>query len=128
MQGAGELLAAAHVELTVRVAEVVLNGLRAQEERRGGLAHGAAAGEEQRDLQLLRCQVVERRRVAAPRGLAGRRELAARPLGPRRRAEVVERREGRAQLVAGVAPTARPPEQRTVGEARARLLEAIGRA
>src|SRR2546423_10240403 len=85
-----ELVARPDAELPIDVPQVVLDRLRAEEEPRGGLARRAAAGEEQRDLELLGCQVSERAGVAAPRRFTGGRQLGARKLRPRRRSKPVE--------------------------------------
>ena len=75
-------------ELAVDVAQVVLDGLRAEEQRRGGLARRPAARPAARDLQLLRRQVgraspASRRRAVSPVA----RSSARGPVGPRRGAE-----------------------------------------
>src|SRR2546423_3435972 len=85
-----ELVARPDAELPIDVPQVVLDRLRAEEEPRGGLARRAPAREEQRDLELLRCQVSEGAGGAAPRRLAGGGELRARKLGPRRGSEPLE--------------------------------------
>src|SRR5437016_14264068 len=82
-----ELVARPDAELPIDVPQVVLDRLRAEEEFRGGLARRAAAGEEQRDLELLGRQVSERAGVAPPRRFPGGAQLGARKLRPRRRTE-----------------------------------------
>src|SRR4029079_510708 len=69
-----ELLPRVDRELPVRVAEGVLDRLRAEEERGRGLAGRPALGEQERDLELLRRQLVDGARLAAPRRLAGGRQ------------------------------------------------------
>src|SRR3954454_25396647 len=59
----GQLGAVAHVELAVDVAEVELDRLRAQEQRVGDALIRPALGDQHRDLQLLRGQLV----AAGPR-------------------------------------------------------------
>ena len=85
-----ELLARVDPELQVDVAQVVLDRLGAQEQRRGGLARGPAGGEHQGDLQLLGCQLVDRVGLTAAKRLAGRLELGPCPLGPRLSVECAE--------------------------------------
>src|SRR3954451_24774478 len=122
-----QLLARGDAELLVDVPQVVLDGLRTQEDRRGRLAGGLAVGQEARDLALLRRQLIECRRVATARGCAGRRQLGAGLIGPRRRAEALERLERRVQLVARADALARAPQARPVGQPRARGLEHVRR-
>ena len=55
-----ELRARLHVELAERLAQVVLDRARADEELRGDLAVGVALRREARDLRLLRRELVER--------------------------------------------------------------------
>ena len=88
----GELLARVDPELAVDRGEVVLDRLGADEDRRSGLARGHPVREQPCDLQLLRREVVERRVVAPPRGLPGRRQLDAGLFGPWLRAEPGTRR------------------------------------
>src|SRR5437016_7370260 len=94
-----ELVARSDAELPIDVPQVILDRLRAEEEPRGGLARRAAAGEQQRDLELLGRQVSERAGVAAPRRLSGRGELGARELRPRRRSKPVEELERAPELL-----------------------------
>ncbi len=67
------------------------------------------------------------RRNAPPGGDARRRELGARLVGPGRGPEVLERRQGTGEVLAGVRPAPRAPQPRAVGEERPRRLEAVGR-
>src|SRR4051812_17706766 len=94
-----ELVARMDAELPIHVTKVVLDRLGTEEERRGSLARRFPLGEETRDLQLLRCEIVERARVAAARRLASGRELRPSLLGPRTGAERLEHRQGLAQLL-----------------------------
>src|SRR4051812_48690878 len=87
-------------ELPIHVTQVVLDCLGTEEERGSRLARRLPVGEETRDLQLLRREVVERARVAAARRLARGRELRPSLLGPRMRAERLEHRQSLAQLLA----------------------------
>ena len=66
-QDSREFVARVDAELLVHVAQVVLDGLRAQEQRGRGLPGGLPPGEQDGDLQLLRGQLVERVRVPARR-------------------------------------------------------------
>src|SRR3954463_15398763 len=70
-----KLLARVDPELPVDVAEVVLDGLRAQEQLGRRLARGVPVGEEHADLELLRGELVEARRVAPTCALAGGKEF-----------------------------------------------------
>src|SRR3954452_19946619 len=95
-----ELVARMDAELPIHVTQVVLDRLGTEEERRGSLARRLPLGEETRDLQLLRREVVEGARVAAARRLARGRQLRPSLLGPRMRAELLEHRQSLAQLLA----------------------------
>src|SRR6476619_1754900 len=86
------------IELSVDVPEVVLDRLRAEERRRCRLASRSPLCQQERDLELLRCQLVQRRDVAPPGRLSRRVELRACELCPRRRADLVEGVDSRAQL------------------------------
>jgi hypothetical protein len=81
---------------------VVLDGLRADEELRRYRLVRRALADEPGDLQLLRRELGQRAEVALAGGLAGRAQLAARTVGPRRCAETVEAVDGVAQVPAGV--------------------------
>ena len=106
-------------ELQEDLAQVVLDRLGAHEELRGGVAVARPGGDELGDAQLLRGEVVDRRRVALARALARGVELAAGALRPEVRADALERLEGRAQLRArlDLAPVA--AQALAVGELRA---------
>src|SRR5437868_7434859 len=93
-----ELRARADAQLSVHAAEVILDRLRTEEHRCGGLACRAALRQQERDLQLLRCQLVERRRVSLARLLARRLELRTGEIRPRRCTKRVERFERRTPL------------------------------
>jgi len=69
-----------HVELQEHLVEVVLDGLRAEEELRGDAAVATAAGRELCDAPLLRRQLVERAWIAGAGRLTGRVQLLTRPL------------------------------------------------
>src|SRR3954447_8941116 len=95
-----KLVTRMNAELPIDVTEVVFDRLGTEEERRGRLARRLPLGEETRDLQLLRREVVERARVAAARRLARGRELRPSLLGPRVRTERLEHRQSLTQLLA----------------------------
>ena len=67
-----QLAARADVELAVRVAEVELDRLRAEEEARADFLVRQAFGGGKGDLQLLWRQLLVRRRPSAPQALATR--------------------------------------------------------
>ena len=98
-----------------------------------GLRNSAAAAsrvvrppaEHAGDLQLLRREVVEAGGAAALRRLAGRAQLGGGPVGPRHRAEPLERRERRAQRRAGVDPPLEPAQAGAVGELGPGRLERV---
>ena len=87
----GEFLAGVDVELLVDVAEVVIDRLGTQEQRRRRLSDGYATGELERDPQFLGCWLVNRGWVAPSQRLAGGGELDPRALGPRSRTQLLER-------------------------------------
>src|SRR4051794_21579516 len=120
-----ELLPRVDRELAIRVAEVVLDRLRAEEERRRGLPRRPSLGEQERDLELLRRQLVERARLPAPGRLAGRGQLRPRELRPRRGTEVVEDADRPPEALARVATPTGAPEASAVGELGARGLEHV---
>src|SRR5690349_20145900 len=94
----GQLDGRGDAELHEDLAQVVLHGLGADEDLRRDLAVARAAGDERRDPQLLRGQIVDRRGVALAGALPRGVELATGALGPRRRAEPLEELVRRAQL------------------------------
>src|SRR3954471_18125061 len=124
-EGLRELVAGVDVELHVDVAEVVLDRLGAEEQRRGGLARRLARGEQEPDLQLLGRERVDRAWLAPAQRLARGRELRAGAVGPRPRVEALERLPRRAPLLAGAHPLARATQSLAVGQPRARRLEAV---
>jgi hypothetical protein len=107
--------------------QVILDGLRAQEQGSGGFPGRAPLGQAQRDLDLLRGQVVERGLVSPPGGLAGRGELGPCHLRPRVGAEAVEHVDRGAKLLAGPDPLPLPPQPGAVGQVRAGGLEGVRR-
>lgn len=78
------------------MAEVVLDGLRAEEERRGDLAVGHALRNEQRDLQLRRREVVGARRLLGAR--AGRAAGPSRWCSSSARSKCLVNSAGRARI------------------------------
>ena len=120
-----QLGAGAHPELQVHVAQVVLDRLRAEEQRGGGLPRGPPAGEHAGDLQLLRRQVVEAGGAAALGGLAGGAQLGGRLVGPRDGAEPLERRERGPQVRAGVDAALQAAQPGAVGQLGAGGLEVV---
>src|SRR4051812_34080200 len=122
-----ELVARMDSELPIHVTQVVLDRLGTEEKRRGSLTRGLPLGEETRDLQLLRREVVERARVAAASGLARGRKLRASLLGPRARAERFEHPQSLAQLLARSDALPRTSEARAASQARDSALESVGR-
>jgi hypothetical protein len=104
---------------------VVLDRLRAEEQRGGGLPGRAAPGQAQRDLQLLGCQVVEGRHIPSSCGLTGSGELGPGHRRPRVGAKAVEDVDRGAQLLTGPEPLPLPPEAGTVGQVRAAGFERV---
>src|SRR6266550_8113839 len=88
---AGQLGARADSELAERVVQVELDCLRTEEERRGRLSVRLPLGDDQRDLELLRCQLVARGGVGWAQACAGGSELCPGARAPRDRAQAVER-------------------------------------
>src|SRR4051794_11536932 len=146
------LLARVDRELAVRVAEGVLDRLRAEEERRRRLTGRPALGEQARALELLRRAPVPPARLAAPgrrpvgeegrglelvrRGPVARTRLGApgrlaggAPPRPRqlrrgRRAEIVDHADRARQALAGVDAPPRAPQAGAVGEPGSRAPQA----
>src|SRR5712671_3367158 len=112
----GELAARCDAELAVDAAQVVLDRLGTEVELGGGLSCRQARGKFEGDLQLARCELVERAWIAFARRLTRGCELEARALGPRLGAELAEGREGRAQVRTGIAPAARAAQALAVGQ------------
>ena len=79
-----------HAELAEDLAQVIVDRARAEEQLCRDLAVGHAFGHETGDLQLLRGELVERRRVAPPGRLAGRAEFGRGALLPGRRPDLAE--------------------------------------
>src|SRR6267378_3043663 len=102
---AGEADAPGHVELPVDLAQVVVDGGRAEEQLGGDVPVGGSDGGQPGDLSLLRGEP-----RAVPAGafhgvLAGGCQLGACSPGEAEGAHSLEAVEGGAELAAGVAPT-----------------------
>src|ERR1700722_18490570 len=95
----GQLPARVDAELEIDVAEVVLDRLRAEEHRGRSLSRGLARGEQQGDLKLLRCELVDRARIPPPNRLTRRRQLGAGPLAPQTGVEPLKRLQRSAKLL-----------------------------
>src|ERR1700748_138308 len=85
-----ELVAGLHSELAERLAQVIVDGVGANEQPRGGFLVRGAGGREPGDLGFLEAQVVARLDGPFARVLARRLELAASALGERLHAELGE--------------------------------------
>ena len=107
--------------------EVVLDGLWAQVQPGGCLAGGRPFRQGQRDLQLLRSQLLAETIVADPRGLAARLQLAHRPVRPRRGTELVEGFQRCAQLLASLDALAHTAQPLAEVQLSARTLESVRR-
>src|SRR3954470_7817558 len=111
------------VELQEHLVQVVLDGLRAEEELRSDVAVAAAPRRELCDPPLLRRQLVERARIARAGSLPCRMELLSRPFRPERSAHPLERLERRPKLDPRLETPLLPPQELAVGEMRARAFE-----
>src|SRR5689334_1091217 len=86
-----ELGTRADAELRVHLAQVVLDRLRAEEERRGGLARRSPFDEQETDLELLRREGAARVGPPPADGLARRLQLHGCSFSPPCGSEVLER-------------------------------------
>src|ERR1700729_3353072 len=121
-----EFLTGVDCESLVDVAEVVFDGLRAEEQRGGGFPRGPPAGEQQRNLELLRCQVVDGCAVVAPPvRFTGSCEFGPGTVGPGSGTESVEVVHRRAQLLARKNPVPRPPQPLPESKPRTRRFERV---
>lgn len=91
--------------LPVHLAQVVVDGGRAEEQAPGDLAVGRTGSREAGDLRLLRGQRDVGRHVAAAAPLARGRQLAPGPLGERTGAHGLEQLVGGPQLLARLRPS-----------------------
>src|SRR4029077_20113764 len=80
--------------------EVIFDRFRAEVESCRRLTRRGAISERERNLELLRRELLPVAIVAHARGLAARLQLGHRTLSPRRCAQLVERLERRAQVLA----------------------------
>src|SRR3954447_5687327 len=122
-RSASQLPAGTDAELAEHVAQMPLDGPRAEEEPRPDLRVRQPIGGKHRDLPLLRGQVVASLDGAPPHLLAGGLELLAGTLGEGLHANRGQHLVGRAQLVARVDPAVLatqplPVEQMRAGELR----------
>src|SRR4051812_40069262 len=97
-EAADELGARGDAELEEDVAQVVVDGSRAEEELGGHLLVRRPLGYEAHDLPLLGRQPIRCAGIALAGGLATRAQLDARALGPGGGAQPLERFQGRAQV------------------------------
>jgi hypothetical protein len=85
-----ELRPGVHPQLSIHLAQVVLDGAQADEELRRDLAVCAAVRDQSRDLRLLPREQTARSVGSRPAALTGRRELTAGALGERPGSDAVE--------------------------------------
>src|SRR5262249_13588171 len=107
---ADELGAGADAELGEDAAQGVVDRARADDQLGSRLAVGGPLAHRARDLQLLPRQPIDGARIAPARGLTGGAELAARPLGPERRAQPLELFQRRPERLARLDPASLPPQ------------------
>src|SRR5207302_1501858 len=96
----------------------------ADEELRRDVRIRGAVPRQPRDAQLLRRQLVARLRRPPPRVLAGRRQLAVRPLREAPSARLREPLVRRPQLLPGSRPLTPPPQPLAVQQLRTRQVPA----
>src|SRR5215213_8498103 len=120
-----ELGAGSDSRLAEDVREVRLDRLGAQKEPRGNVSIRQAGCDEPRNLELLRGQLVEGRRVAPTRALTGRPELGPYPIGPELAADGLEALECGPEGPAGVSAALQPPQQLAVAELGSRALPSV---
>src|SRR5262249_52737842 len=97
-----------------------------QKQGRCGLARRLTCREQQRDLELLRRQLVDGGRFAAAECLAAGLNLAVRSVCPWTRVEALKGLHGHAELLPGSYPVSRSAQTLAVGQSRARGLERVG--
>src|SRR5438046_3168737 len=119
----GELRPGAHAQLPVDAAEVRLDRLRAQEERRARLLVCRAARDDESDLKLLGGQLLGRVRVAPPRRLAAGCELRSCALAPGGCAQTLEGLQGLTQRLSCLSAPLGAAETLAEAELGARALE-----
>ncbi len=97
-----QLSSRVHVQLAVDPPQVELDRLVREEERCADLAVRHPPRDVERDLELLRRELVSLPGSSAPELLTGRPQLRACPLGPWRRSNSLEGLEGEPELLARV--------------------------
>src|SRR5215217_2850528 len=117
-----ELGAGSHSRLAEDVRKVRLDRLGAQKEPRGDVSIRQAGCDESCNLELLRGQLVEGRRVAPTRALTGRPELGPCAIGPELAADGLEALECGPEGPAGVSAALPSRRGHPVREQRLRLL------
>src|SRR5918994_4512201 len=121
----GELGAGSHSGLAENACKVRLDRLRAQKEPRGDVSIREAGGNEPRNLDLLRGQLVEGRRVAPPRTRTARPELGPCTLRPKLGADCLETLESCPQALARLSAALQSSQQLAVAELGSRALPAV---
>src|SRR3954471_23890347 len=127
-QGSPKLAARADVELGEHLAQVIRDGVLADEQPRADLGVREALGGEPRDLGLLRGQIAAGLDGALAGALAGGEQLALGARGERLDPHRGEHLERRTQLFAGVEPAALAPEPFAVEQMAAGVLHTDARA
>src|SRR5262245_25933528 len=117
-----EFGAGVDVELAVDARQMELDRLRAEKERRRNVAVRLSLSDLQRDLELLRGQLLGRREVASGDRLSARSQLAACLLRPGSRAEPVEELDRAAQMLTRLDAAPGAPEPLPVEELRPRAV------
>jgi hypothetical protein len=102
------MAARGHVELAEHFAEVIIDGARADEQLRGDLRVGRAAGRQRRDLGFLRREVVAGLGATLAGGLAGGNQLEPGSFSEAGRAYVFEPRVRVPQVLPGLGATFAP--------------------
>jgi hypothetical protein len=118
-----EFRAGMYFQLSVDTSQVELDCLRGDEERCGHVAVGFALGDEARDLEFLRRELIPRRGLTTAWRQTGRSELRARALRPRRRSAALEGFECSAEMRARVASVAATAEVLAEAELSSGVLE-----
>src|SRR3954466_5584625 len=122
-EAADELGARGDAELEKDVAQVVVDGPRAEEELGRYLLVRRPLRHEAHDLALLGGEPVRRAGIALARGLAARAQLDARALGPRGSAQPLERVQSRAQVQPRILATRVAAQELAEDELGARPVE-----
>jgi hypothetical protein len=114
-----------NVELPVDPRQVELDGTGAEKQRCADLAIRFSLRGVDRDLELLRCELLLIRRAAAANRLARGAKLGGRPRRPRHRGQRIENVIGRSQLLARLAPPPGPSEAFAEAQPRSGELERV---